>query len=205
MLDGIRAACGDARPCQLRPLQLFLAWNGVLVLVYEGFPDSLAGIKGRLAPRYGRENFGSRWPKTTLAATSDTAPELALPELERLRTLCVAHSAGLPSEPVLVKGVEVVEYKWRSLEADGAPQRAAIPLPGGGGANGGSSGSSVGEEERERVCGLDEPEMYPRLARDTAEMYWSGRGVLEIPPSWPGADRTARRFGVKPSLHSSKV
>ena len=34
--------------CVLRPQTYFVAWNGVLTLVYDGFPPVLAGIKARL-------------------------------------------------------------------------------------------------------------------------------------------------------------
>ena len=69
---------GDS--CVLRPQTYFVAWNGVLTLVYEGFPPVLAGIKARLNEEDGLppENFGSRWPKTTLAALHDDAPPLSL-------------------------------------------------------------------------------------------------------------------------------
>ncbi len=48
--------------CVLRPQTYFVAWNGVLTLVYDGFPPVLAGIKARLNEEddLPPENFGSR-------------------------------------------------------------------------------------------------------------------------------------------------
>ena len=83
--------------CVLRPQTYFVAWNGVLTLVYEGFPPVLAGIKARLNEEDALppENFGSRWPKTTLAALHDDAPPLSLAELTSLRALCEEHASKL--------------------------------------------------------------------------------------------------------------
>ena len=107
---------GDS--CVLRPQTYFVAWNGVLALVYDGFPPVLAGIKARLNEEDGLppENFGSRWPKTTLAALRDDAPPLSLAELTSLRALCEEHASQL-SLRVPVSSLSVVSYDQRGLES----------------------------------------------------------------------------------------
>ena len=107
---------GDS--CVLRPQTYFVAWNGVLTLVYAGFPPVLAGIKARLNEEDGLppENFGSRWPKTTLAALQDDAPPLSLAELTSLRELCEEHASKL-SLRVPVSRLSFVSYDQRGLES----------------------------------------------------------------------------------------
>ena len=104
--------------CVLRPQTYFVAWNGVLALVYEGFPPVLAGIKARLNEEDGLppENFGSRWPKTTLAALHDDAPPLSLAELTSLRALCEEYASKL-SLRVPVSSLSSVSYDQRGLES----------------------------------------------------------------------------------------
>jgi hypothetical protein len=107
---------GDS--CVLRPQTDFVAWNGVLTLVYAGFPPMLAGIKARLNEEDGLppENFGSRWPKTTLAALHDDAPPLSLAELTSMRALCEEHASKL-SLRVPVSSLSFVSYDQRGLES----------------------------------------------------------------------------------------
>ena len=104
--------------CVLRPQTYFVAWNGVLALVYAGFPPVLAGIKARLNEEgaLAPENFGSRWPKTTLAALHDDAPPLSLAELTSLRALCEEHASKL-SLRVPVSSLSFVSYDQRGLES----------------------------------------------------------------------------------------
>ena len=136
--------------CVLRPQTYFVAWNGVLALVYDGFPPVLAGIKARLNEEddLPPENFGSRWPKTTLAALHDDAPPLSLPELTSLRALCEEHALQL-SLRVPVSSLSVVSYDQRGLES--VRERSDVAL--------GSAvdDSEPSDAERERVRGvLDE-------------------------------------------------
>ena len=107
---------GDS--CVLRPQTYFVAWNGVLALVYDGFPPVLAGIKARLNEEDALppENFGSRWPKTTLAALQDDAPPLSLAELTSLRALCEEYASQL-SLRVSVERLSFVSYYQRGLES----------------------------------------------------------------------------------------
>ena len=136
--------------CVLRPQTYFVAWNGVLTLVYAGFPPVLAGIKARLNEEddLPPENFGSRWPKTTLAALHDDAPPLSLAELTSLRALCEEHASKL-SLRVPVSSLSFVSYDQRGLES--VRERSDVAL-----------GSAVDDsepsaEEQARVRGvLDE-------------------------------------------------
>ena len=139
---------GDS--CVLRPQTYFVAWNGVLTLVYDGFPPVLAGIKARLNEEDGLppESFGSRWPKTTLAALRDDAPPLSLAERTSLRALCEEYASQL-SLRVPVERLSFVSYDQRGLES--VRERSDVAL-----------GSAVDDAEpspaeRERVRGvLDE-------------------------------------------------
>lgn len=115
------------------PRELFVAWNGVLTLAYEGFPPELATVKSKLNSRQvelglKEEGFGSRWPKTTLAALNDAALAFTLEELQRLQALCKQHSVKLLEArgvTVPVTALSVVEYQARSLEAP----RMRLDLP----------------------------------------------------------------------------
>ena len=116
---------GDS--CVLRPRTYFVAWNGVLTLVYDGFPPVLAGIKARLNEEddLPPENFGSRWPKTTLAALQDDAPPLSLAELTRLRALCEEYASQL-SLRVPVSSLSFVSYDQRGLESGSTRSDVAL-------------------------------------------------------------------------------
>ena len=108
----------ETEATELVPLSFFVAWSGVLTLVYEGFPPCLVDIKATLTESLAvaPEKFGSLWPKTTLAALRDDAP-LSLADLQTLRDLCSEHAAALRQErPVRVDSVSVVAYEQRGLE-----------------------------------------------------------------------------------------
>jgi hypothetical protein len=108
-------SASDTDAAELVPVSFFVAWNGVLALVYEGFPPGLVDIKAKLtnALPVSPEKFGSLWPKTTLAALHDESP-LSLAELETLRGLCEEHAAALP--PIALDSVSSVESVQRGLE-----------------------------------------------------------------------------------------
>jgi len=110
--------------CTLQPHPkccLFVAWNGVIVLVYKGFPRSLMLAKERLCtllPGLKDENFGSKWPKTTLAAVKDGTPDLTMTQFERLRDICGEYSSKIANCNILinVERLSIVEYERRGLE-----------------------------------------------------------------------------------------
>lgn len=112
------------RTCTLRPHRecaLFVAWQGVLVLVYEGFPECLKKAKQyveQCVPDLITENFGSKWPKTTLAAMHPDAPDWSLEELVKLQDICHYFSSRISTLQIefQIKSLSVVEYEWRGLE-----------------------------------------------------------------------------------------
>ena len=55
----------ETEATELVPLSFFVAWSGVLTLVYEGFPPCLVDIKATLTESLAvaPEKFGSLWPK----------------------------------------------------------------------------------------------------------------------------------------------
>ena len=121
-------ACQTALCVHSRPY--FVAWNGVLVLAYAGFPPPLAALKASLnadADALGLrpEQFGSKWPKTTLAALDDSAPPLSLAQLAQLRDTCDKHAALLPSPPARAWPFRACSsrLRWPMLRAGRSPKR----------------------------------------------------------------------------------
>ncbi|GAB5521515.1 MAG: hypothetical protein RhofKO_37660 [Rhodothermales bacterium] len=102
----------------MRPVSFFVAWYGVLTLVYEGFPEPLQRIKHGLEeylPNLVDENPGSTWPKTTLGALND-GMRLSLGDLEVLEHICRRWSKRLQAETIRVPHLSVVLFECRSLE-----------------------------------------------------------------------------------------
>jgi len=144
--------------CVLYPCSFFVAWNGVLTLVYEGFPAPLARLKSHLNEPHLHvkpENSGSKWPKTTMGALIDDAPEFSLDELRQLHHLCMQHSQVLSSLGVPVFRLSVVTYAARGLEAQGRQHVDHVPIrpapPVDEGADDGYDLSECTEEESQRV------------------------------------------------------
>jgi hypothetical protein len=125
--DAIANAVSASPPTRLSPAAFFLAWQGVLVLAFAGWPPLLASLKKELnaIPQLQAENAGSRWPKATLAATLDDAPPLTLEELSSLRDVCAQHAARVLAAGddalVPVDSLSVVQFTQRGLEPAGAP------------------------------------------------------------------------------------
>ena len=106
---------------EIRPHRLIVAWHGVLTLSFEAWPKELADIKRRIneAPEFqaAYENFGTRWPKLTLAAIDDDAPPLTLDRLRSLTSLCREFDAELQQlGTVLLSHVSIVMFASRSLD-----------------------------------------------------------------------------------------
>mmetsp|Transcript_23062 Transcript_23062/g.34944 ORF Transcript_23062/g.34944 Transcript_23062/m.34944 type:complete len:216 (-) Transcript_23062:144-791(-) len=99
---------------------LFVAWNGVLALVYEEFPSSLALAKDRLNMSMPdkSENFGSKWPKTTLGALNDSIEGFTLDKISKLRDLCRKYLKEIASANIRLQigTLSVVQYDSRGLE-----------------------------------------------------------------------------------------
>eukprot|EP00986_Skeletonema_menzelii_P000947 scaffold266_cov76-Skeletonema_menzelii.AAC.12 len=121
---------------------LFVSWNGCIVLVYDGFPPPLVQAKTRIENHDTRlhlkeENFGSKWPKTTLGAVLDGADELSPEQFVTLKKICNKYSkqirdAPVSSENILMRSeikvatLSIVEYQQRGLER--LCKRIDIPL-----------------------------------------------------------------------------
>jgi len=111
------------RYTSLRPHRssLFVAWNNVIVFMFDGFPPSLLSVKHRLKeilPNLKLEKSGSKWPKMTLAAERDGLKPLTINQLERLQEICQLHSLAIFDESVTlkIKTISIVGYDHRSLE-----------------------------------------------------------------------------------------
>ncbi|MEM1097075.1 MAG: hypothetical protein AAGJ10_20955 [Bacteroidota bacterium] len=118
-------------PVVMRPTSFFVAWYGVLALVYEGFPPPLMRIKQGLEerlPNLVRENPGSTWPKTTLGALNDEV-KLTLTDLEVVERICRRWSGRLLEEPITVSHLSAVLFECRSLERRTATHRFRLAGP----------------------------------------------------------------------------
>ena len=106
----------------LQPKSFFLSWNGVLCLIFRGFPIAIEQFKDHLNQTcdnsgYPKENFGSQWAKVTLAYVREDAPPLSLEEFCRLKQICIECSRAFTQECLIpIHTVSLVEYEWRSLE-----------------------------------------------------------------------------------------
>ena len=97
----------------------FVAWNGVIVFVYDGFPPTFVEAKKSIDASVldlKRENFGSKWPKTTLGAVNDDAGDLSLDDLKVLKGICEKYSRKIGNIKVPIRSLSTVEYKSRGLE-----------------------------------------------------------------------------------------
>ena len=136
----------------LVPVSYFVAWNGVIALVYEGFPPGLASIKVSLATLPAApEKFGSKWPKTTLAALRDEAP-LTLEQLQQLKVVCAQHAAALPAA-VPLDSVSVIDYEQRGLERAVREHRELLHPPSSAGSRA-PHDARASAAEQERVRGV---------------------------------------------------
>lgn len=132
-LDVLSSIIRPHRATQLRPRAFFTAWSGVMTFAFEGFPESLLGIKREIERRIPglRPEFpGSRWPKVTLGALRE-GRTLSRTEARLLLDLCTSWNENavrdLPS--LTVEALSVVVYLCRSLEKRVITHR--IPLEGG--------------------------------------------------------------------------
>ena len=105
----------------INPYKLLVAWNGVLTLAFEAWPKPLADIKQHIneLPEFSAkpENFGTRWPKLTLAALNDDAPPLTADNLKDLTSLCHQFDNELQQIGTIpLTHCSIVMFSSRSLE-----------------------------------------------------------------------------------------
>eukprot|EP01134_Creolimax_fragrantissima_P004787 CFRG4787T1 len=135
---------------KLRFRSFFVAWDGVIVVVYNGFTSELEELKEYFQLECGDilrpENHGSRWPKTTLGAINSDSPHLSLDELRRLRMMCLEYNKLVTNRyEVLVDSISLVEFQTRNLEKIFSKKDIALPD------NGKPPSSQVLEDAQETV------------------------------------------------------
>mmetsp|Transcript_85182 Transcript_85182/g.245908 ORF Transcript_85182/g.245908 Transcript_85182/m.245908 type:complete len:257 (-) Transcript_85182:66-836(-) len=119
-------------PFTLKPRCFMVAWSGVLVLAFEGWPSEVERVKRRISDEglpVPPENPGSIWPKTSLAAMHDNK-RLTPEQLEALSLACVEATDRLKASSweVQVDTLHSTTYLCRSHER--LMCSAALPLRG---------------------------------------------------------------------------
>ncbi|MBL7977895.1 MAG: hypothetical protein JNN12_06105 [Bacteroidetes Order II. Incertae sedis bacterium] len=119
-MDLLRSLIARQPRCFLQPRSFFVAWCGVPMLTYQGFPNPILALKAELEqqiPQLLPENPGSKWPGTTLGALRP-GYQLTLEQLKTLRKICTKFEALIEREKVLFALTELqyVLFKCRSLE-----------------------------------------------------------------------------------------
>ena len=142
VLEALRATAAlppSASPIfiTLQPRDFFVAFGGVLCVVFEGFPRCIEQLKADLdtkAPSMIRENLGSKWAKTTIGALGMPADGISVmvrPEtwLE-LHDVCLAFRAQLRATQVRVACLVAARLHDRLLSAGevvcALPSEAAV-------------------------------------------------------------------------------
>ena len=136
VVSDILSQAPSIKACYLCPhptCSLFVTWNGCIVLVYDGFPPPLVQAKTRIennnnALHLKEENFGSKWPKTTLGAVLNGADEMSPEQFKTLKNICHKYSKqivrdapvsldnGKTSNGIKISTLSLVEYRQRGLE-----------------------------------------------------------------------------------------
>lgn len=111
-------------PTSVSARELFLSYNSVMTLAYEGFSRTLLDIKrhviNALGWQLGPENLGSKWPKTTLGCLNDGV-ELTLDEVFSLRALVDDYDGRIlclseEERRIPIPSLQVVRFACRTLE-----------------------------------------------------------------------------------------
>jgi len=106
---------------EIIPYKIIVARSGVLTLAFKAWPKPLMDIKQRINDlpefRDTSENFGTKWPKITLASLNDDVPPLTLDQLRNLTAICQEFDAKLQQmDPITLANCSVVLFSSRSLE-----------------------------------------------------------------------------------------
>lgn len=91
-IGALPALARGSRAFQLRPAEVIVAWRGVLCLVFEGWPESVAELKARMDTDgeftgLRQENSGSKVPKMSVACLRD-GRVLTKEEVRTLQRIC---------------------------------------------------------------------------------------------------------------------
>ncbi|KAL3701435.1 hypothetical protein R1sor_019457 [Riccia sorocarpa] len=105
--------------CKYEAAEYFVAWQGVVTIVYTGIPSSIVEFKRELEHNLKgvrTENPGSMWPKTTIGCLQDDKT-LTLEQLKTLRNICSEESPALATtESITVDNLSIAIYENRRLE-----------------------------------------------------------------------------------------
>ncbi|MBX2840291.1 MAG: hypothetical protein KTR26_00865 [Flammeovirgaceae bacterium] len=108
-----------AAPAQIFPKEFLIAWCGVPVLVYKGFPESILNIKSEIDKNIQGltlENPGSKWPKTTLGCLKG-GETLNNKEIANLKDICeVINSRIDTAKAFTIRELSVVLIQDRTAE-----------------------------------------------------------------------------------------
>jgi hypothetical protein len=121
----------NAKKTSMKLSQFFISWNGVPTLAYEGFTPSLLEIKksiGDCLPGLGKENPGTKWPKTTLGSLRDDKT-LSLDDMLKLRKICNKSNEELRGLSFDIDALSIVLFHCRSLERRISTQVVSLKDP----------------------------------------------------------------------------
>lgn len=103
--------------CYLKPKSFFVAWNSVITLVFNGWPEPIDIMKKELSDQVNicKEMFGSKFPKITLACVKDGI-EITPKILGQIRNLC--NNVIIPKDYILsLDALSIILYENRSQES----------------------------------------------------------------------------------------
>jgi len=118
--SSLAAIIAQSPKYELEPVRFFVSWNGVVTIVFSGWPYSVIDMKQSLEsslPNLKKEDFGSKWPKITLAVLKDNSL-FDKSRLEEIRSYCDTYSEKLKSWnwKLYVDAVTISHYECRSQE-----------------------------------------------------------------------------------------
>jgi len=119
-------------PTSVEAKEFFISYNSVPTLAYQGFSQTLLGIKAGIGQRIRgikAENPGSKWPKTSLGAL-ENGKSISREGAKTLRTICDEQNDKLIKLPrddrlMSIEQLQIVIFQCRSLEK----RLATIPVP----------------------------------------------------------------------------
>jgi len=107
---------------EMIPYKIIVAWSGVLTLAFKSWSKPLMDIKQRINDlpefRDTSENFGTKWPKITLASLiNNDVPPLTLDQLRNMTAICQEFDAESQQiDPITLTNCSMVVFSSRSLE-----------------------------------------------------------------------------------------
>ena len=128
-MDVLRQLVAEQRRCFIQPRSFFIAWCGVPMLTYNGFPNAILDLKNQIEthiPRLTEENPGSKWPGTTLGALRE-GHLLSFEELRILRQICTDFEPEIRAMQAVfaINELQYILFGCRSLER----RLLTTPLP----------------------------------------------------------------------------